>query len=124
MLKQIDSQLDGLKRQSRQAQRYKTLSAEIRQAEAILALRAWREAKAGPEREHVTPFLYRNPDRFVQARLECDPPMGHLRWTVDTQEDFDFVERVYEALYRAKPEFTSEDIARLTQDWPQACREG
>lgn len=45
VLKQIDSQVDGLKRQSRQAQRYKTLSAEIRQAEAILALRAWREAK-------------------------------------------------------------------------------
>jgi len=45
VLKQIDGQIDGLKRQSRQALRYKTLSAEIRQIEAMLALRAWREAK-------------------------------------------------------------------------------
>ncbi len=46
VLKQIDSQIDGLKRQSKQAQRYKTLSADIRQLEALLALRAWREAQA------------------------------------------------------------------------------
>jgi chromosome segregation protein len=45
VLKQIDSQIDGLKRQSRQAQRYKALSAEIRQAEAVIALGTWRDAR-------------------------------------------------------------------------------
>ncbi len=46
VLKQIDSQIDGLKRQSRQAQRYKSLSADIRQVEGIIALGLWREARA------------------------------------------------------------------------------
>ncbi len=46
---QIESQIDGLKRQSRQAERYKTLSADIRRTEAILALRGLRDA-----RHHVT----------------------------------------------------------------------
>ena len=46
VLKQIDSQIDGLKRQSRQAQRYKSLSADIRQAEGVIALGLWREARA------------------------------------------------------------------------------
>lgn len=36
VLAQIEAQLDGLKRQSRQAARYRALSSEIRQAEALL----------------------------------------------------------------------------------------
>jgi spore coat polysaccharide biosynthesis protein SpsF len=100
----------------------KGLDVEVFKAEHLIT--ANREAKDPYEREHVTPFLYRNPDRFVQARLECDPPLGHLRWTVDTPEDFSFVERVYEALYREKPDFTSEDIAWVSQNWPQPGRDG
>lgn len=100
----------------------KGLDVEVFKAEHLKT--AEREAKDPYEREHVTPFLYRNPDRFIQARLECNPPLGHLRWTVDTQADFNFVEAVYEGLYRQKPDFTSEDIAHLTRDWPQAGREG
>ena len=46
VLKQIDSQIDGLKRQSRQAQRYKSLSADIRQLEGLIVLGLWREARA------------------------------------------------------------------------------
>ena len=36
-----------------------------------------------------------------------------LRWTVDTPEDFAFVERVYAALYPTKPAFSSADIRAL-----------
>ena len=75
---------------------------EVFQAEHLTT--AAKEARDNFEREHVTPFLYRNPQRFTQARLECDPPMGHLRWTVDTAEDFAFVERVYEILYPQNPD--------------------
>ncbi len=100
----------------------KGLDVEVFKAEHLAT--AMREARDPYEREHVTPFLYRHPERFVQARLECDPPLGHLRWTVDTPEDYAFVERVYEALYREKPDFTSEDIARVSQTWPQAGRDG
>jgi spore coat polysaccharide biosynthesis protein SpsF len=75
---------------------------------------AAREATDPFEREHVTAFFYRRPERFKIANLECDPPMGELRWTVDTSEDYSFVQGVYEALYAANPAFTSEDVANLT----------
>lgn len=99
----------------------KGLDVEVFKAEHLET--AFREAGDPYEREHVTPFLYRNPDRFVRASLECDPPMGHLRWTVDTPEDFEFVERVFEALYRQNPQFNSEDVVRLTEHWPQRGRD-
>lgn len=46
VLGQIDQQADSLKRQSRQATRYRTLSADIRRFEATLQLIGYREARA------------------------------------------------------------------------------
>jgi len=46
VITQMDSQLDSLKRQSRQANRYRTLSAEIRKTEALLFHLRWAGAKA------------------------------------------------------------------------------
>ena len=61
----------------------------------------------------MTPFLYRNPARFSQGDLTQDRDESALRWTVDTPEDFAFVERVYAALYPTKPDFSSGDIRAL-----------
>ncbi len=44
VLKQVDSQVDSLKRQARQASRYKSLAADIRKFEALVALSMHREA--------------------------------------------------------------------------------
>ena len=35
------------------------------------------EAVDPAEREHVTPFLYRHPERFALANLRNDEPLGH-----------------------------------------------
>ncbi len=45
----LDGQLDGLKKQARQASRYRNLSDHIRRAEAGLLHRRWREASAAAE---------------------------------------------------------------------------
>lgn len=74
---------------------------------------AGNEAVDPYEREHVTPFIYRRPERFTLAALTQPTDESHLRWTVDTPEDFAFVERVYAALYADKPDFTSDDIRAL-----------
>jgi spore coat polysaccharide biosynthesis protein SpsF len=95
---------------------------EVMKAEHLAA--AAREAADPYEREHVTPFLYRHPERFRLVNLERDPPAPDLRWTVDTPEDFAFVTRVYEALYPANPAFTSDDVIRLTAGEPSRGREG
>jgi spore coat polysaccharide biosynthesis protein SpsF len=85
---------------------------------------AAREAIDPYEREHVTPFLYRHPERFGLANLERDPPLGDLRWTVDTPEDFAFVQKVYAALYPANPAFTSADVLEVTTGEAPRGREG
>ena len=87
------------------------LDVEVFGAEHLLA--AGREATDPYDREHVTPFLYRNPVRFSRGELVQERDDSALRWTVDTPEDFAFVERVYDALYPAKPAFTSDDVRAL-----------
>jgi len=95
---------------------------EVMRAEHLAA--AATEAIDPYEREHVTPFLYRHPQRFRLANLERQPPLPDLRWTVDTPEDFAFVERVYRALYAENPAFSSADVLQLTADDPPRGREG
>jgi spore coat polysaccharide biosynthesis protein SpsF len=54
---------------------------------------ALREADAcatqSDEREHVTPYLQRHPDRFPIAQLDSGSDLGHLRWTVDEHHDLE-----------------------------------
>jgi spore coat polysaccharide biosynthesis protein SpsF len=80
--------------------------------------KAWREAKLPSEREHVTPYMYRRPDRFRLGSLEQEPDLSGLRWTVDEPEDFEFVSQVYEALYPSNPAFTTGDILKLLRSKP------
>lgn len=76
-------------------------------------LTAGREATDPYDREHVTPYLYRPGAPFTQGELVQARDESALRWTVDTPEDYAFVEKVYAALYPAKPDFTSDDIRAL-----------
>ncbi len=45
VLREIEAQGEGLRRQAKQAERYKALAAEIRKAEALLAAIGWREGR-------------------------------------------------------------------------------
>jgi spore coat polysaccharide biosynthesis protein SpsF len=65
------------------------------------------------EREHVTPFFYRRPERFQIRQLTQGVDENLWRWTVDTPADFAFALSVYQALYPANPAFLGEDIRRL-----------
>lgn len=80
--------------------------------------RAWEEATDPSDREHVTPYLWRVPGRFRIGRLFCETDCSWLRWTVDNREDFAFVTRIYEALYRPERHFQMEDILEYLQAHP------
>lgn len=95
------------------------LDAEGIRGTALMA--AHREAEARQEREHVTPFLYNNKDRFACHYLLHEPPIEGHRWTVDHPEDFELVRRILEALYPVNPAFTYQDVLTLMEqrpDWP------
>lgn len=76
-------------------------------------------AQLPSEREHVTLFIRRHPERFKIGRIARNPNLAALRWTVDNPEDLNFVRRVYEALYPGNAAFTTADILALLERRPQ-----
>lgn len=81
--------------------------------------KSWREAKLPSEREHVTPFLQKDPERFRIGSVKNEQNLSHLRWTVDEPRDLELVRRIYEALYPQKPDFLMEDVLVLLEEHPQ-----
>ena len=82
---------------------------------------AAREATDAPDREHVTLFVWRQPERFRLVNLQADGDYSRHRWTVDTPEDFELMRRIIEDLYPRRPAFTFADCLdciRRHPDWP------
>lgn len=77
---------------------------------------AVREARDPYEREHVTPYIYRRPERFRLEYISRSPSLAHLRWTVDYPEDLAFVRDVYAQLYPADPAFRSDAVVALARN--------
>jgi spore coat polysaccharide biosynthesis protein SpsF len=81
---------------------------------------AHREAIQPDEREHVTPFIYRNPQRYRLHQVKQSVDHSAERWTVDTPEDFELIRRILEALYPQNPTFGQADVLALLdvhRDW-------
>lgn len=74
----------------------KGLDVEVVRADALRLADA--EAEDPLEREHVTPFLYRRPERFRLANLRSGEDLGDERWTLDTAEDLDTLRSMVAAL--------------------------
>lgn len=72
--------------------------------------RAWREATAKEDREHVTPYIWRVPGRFRLGGIRPEKDYSTLRWTVDTAEDMRVAERMYSALYSETEIFGIHDM--------------
>ena len=87
------------------------LDAEVVRFDALET--AWREARLESDREHVLPFIHRQPDRFRTGDYKYHEDLSDMRWTVDEPADLEFVRAVYADLYPANPDFGFEDILRL-----------
>lgn len=71
--------------------------------------RAWREATEAPDREHVTPYLWRNRTMFRCGTVTAPTDWSALRLTVDEPEDLELVRAIYAALYvEGAPPFSFE----------------
>jgi spore coat polysaccharide biosynthesis protein SpsF len=81
---------------------------------------AGREAKKPHEREHTTPFLWDQPERFRigSVRWSRDCSMSH-RFTIDYPEDHQFIAAIYDALYTPqRPIFGLEEILAFLDSRP------
>lgn len=80
---------------------------------------AHREAADPAEREHVTPFLYRHPERYRLGNVAHPTDQSRHRWTLDEPADFDLLSRMIAALYPQRPDFTWLDGLALLERHPE-----
>lgn len=57
--------------------------------------KAFAEAILERDREHVTTYIWKNPDVFKLGCYKNDKDYSHLRWTLDTSEDYELIKRIY-----------------------------
>ncbi len=93
---------------------------EIMSLEALE--RCKREASRDFEREHTTPYIWENPEKFrignVVWETGLDYSMNH-RWTIDYIEDYLFIKEIYKALYDKNPAFGMNDILEYEKEHPE-----
>lgn len=89
---------------------------EIVSARALLEAAA--ESDDPYEREHVTPFLWRRPERFRSLLIGHRPDLRELRLTVDTPEDYAFAAAIFDRLHARNPLFGLADVLELLEAEP------
>lgn len=71
-------------------------------------------------REHVTPYIRQNPERFQILSLGHTEDLSRHRWTVDVPEDLALMRRVYEAMGGAPiPWRTVVELCEQNPEWGQ-----
>lgn len=70
---------------------------------------SWANAIKNSEREHVTPYIWNNPQSFNLKNFTSDEDNSHLRWTLDTPDDYIFFENIFKLF----PEYPLHDTERL-----------
>ena len=81
--------------------------------------KAWDEAKLASEREHVTPYIWKNPNIFKIKNYENDSDISYLRWSVDEESDLEFVRAIYSKLYVKDKLYYMEDVLNLLLKKPE-----
>lgn len=79
--------------------------------------KAWQEDDNLAWREHVTPYIYRHPEKFKIRNVANDRDYSYMRWTVDTPEDLTFARNIYD--YFKNDTFTWIEVLRLLGKYPE-----
>jgi len=82
---------------------------------------ACKNATLPSEREHVTPYIRKNP-RFTRYNLRNSEDHSDLRWTLDTEDDLIFIRKIYTDLFRPSGYFTTSDLMKYLKENPDIQR--
>jgi spore coat polysaccharide biosynthesis protein SpsF len=96
------------------------LDVEVVRADVLRT--AGTEASGPVEREHVTPFVYRHPERFSIQHYKGARDLSGMRWTVDEPADLEFASAVFAALLPSNPTFGMHDVLRLLAARPELAQ--
>ncbi|MFT4552878.1 MAG: spore coat polysaccharide biosynthesis protein SpsF [Chlamydiales bacterium] len=80
---------------------------------------AYQKATERYEKEHVTPYIYMHPEKFSLLSVEQDEDLSFHRWTVDTVQDFNFVEKVIFHLKEKENPFSMKTVLEILKEHPE-----
>jgi spore coat polysaccharide biosynthesis protein SpsF (cytidylyltransferase family) len=81
--------------------------------------KAWKCARLGSEREHVTPYIKNNRSGFKVSDFKNGADLSDLRWTLDEDRDAEFIKAVYQKLYNNNNLFGVDDILECLVKYPE-----
>lgn len=93
------------------------LDTEVFSREALE--KSYKEATLERDREHVTAYMYTNPEKFRLGSISNPQDLGHYRWTVDTVEDFELIELILKELYHFSKMFYMDDVINILGKYPE-----
>ncbi|MDO8487488.1 MAG: glycosyltransferase family protein [Candidatus Curtissbacteria bacterium] len=78
-------------------------------------------AKDKPQHEHLFLSVYENPKKFKLFNLLSEPELCRpdLRWTMDTEQDYEFICAIYKHFYMKNKNFTSLDVIKYLDTHPE-----
>ena len=69
------------------------------------------------EHEHVTPYI-RKSNEFRRCNITSRRDLSGLRWTLDNEEDYMFIKKIYDDLFRDSKDFTTQDVLNYLRNHP------
>lgn len=76
--------------------------------------KAFHQAKLQSEREHVTPYIWKNSDIFNIRNFTYSENISEWRWTLDNEKDYEFMKCVYK--HFDGNEFSYQDAIAFIKD--------
>jgi len=83
--------------------------------------KAHRMANEQYQREHVTPYIYQNPEKFKIRLFKRQPNLSDMRWTLDTEEDWQMILAVYNHLYKGRI-FSTVEVVKFLAKHPEIAK--
>ena len=83
--------------------------------------KAHKEATSISDREHVTPYIYKNKKKFFVGSFKNIKNLSFHRWTIDYLEDLKFVKKVYKE-FNYRNNFNMNDVLKLLKKKPEIMK--
>ena len=80
---------------------------------------AWVNASLKSEREHVGPFIEKNPEIFKLGEFHLFKNLGDERWTLDEESDYEFLKNIFDSLYSEERIFTTDEVLSFLNKNPE-----
>ena len=85
--------------------------------------KAWQKARLPSEREHVTPYIWKNPGLFKTHNFKHREDLSSWRWTLDTEADLKFLRVIFDHFYpKEGAGFAFESVISFLRKQPELLK--